>query len=60
MTVASTGSAIQGEVLDYPVPPKFGKDEKYLSCPYCSEPLPTLKLDMEKRINVEFWRSALT
>ena len=57
LSVASTGSSIiQGEGLHYPDPPRFAKDENLHPCPYCSEPLPTSKLDMQKKGNVDFWR----
>lgn len=56
LSVASTGSSVLGEVFYYPDPPPFAKEEKLHPCPYCSEPLPTSKLDMEKGINTNFWR----
>lgn len=56
LSVASTGSSVQGEAFYYPDPPPFAKEEKLHPCPYCSEPLPTSKLDMEKNINASFWR----
>jgi hypothetical protein len=55
ISVTSTGSSIQGEVFHYPDPPDFG-EEKFHPCPYCSEPLPTFKLDMDKENNIDFWR----
>jgi hypothetical protein len=56
LSVASTGSSVQGEVFYYPDPPPFTKEEKLHPCPYCSEPLPTSKLDMAEKINASFWR----
>lgn len=56
VSVASTGSAIQGESLSYPEAPVFAAGAALHPCPYCSEPLPTSKLDMKIRSNVDYWR----
>ena len=57
LSVFSTGSSIiRGERLHYPDPPRFTQGEKLHPCPYCSEPLPTSKLDIEENGNVDFWR----
>jgi hypothetical protein len=55
-SVISVGSAVEGDMLQYPDPPQFAKDAKHHPCPYCSEPLPTSKLDMKRKRNMNFWR----
>ncbi len=54
-SVTSTGSTSQGEVFRYPDPPPiYGK--KHVACPYCAEAIAASKLQLEKKVNIDFWR----
>lgn len=54
-SVTSTGSAAQGELFHYPDPPAIS-GRKHVPCPYCAEAIAASKLQLEKKVNVDFWR----
>lgn len=56
-SVTSTGSTAQGEVFQYPDPPP-ANGRKHVPCPYCAETIAASKLQMDKKVNVDFWRWA--
>jgi hypothetical protein len=55
LSVTSTGSTAQGELFRYPDPPPVN-GRKHVPCPYCAEAIAASKLQMDNRVNVEFWR----
>ncbi|KAL1967098.1 hypothetical protein VTN77DRAFT_3622 [Rasamsonia byssochlamydoides] len=50
-SMVSTGTSIQDNALEYPRAPAFKPGQKECICPYCSELLPTTKLN-----NGRWWR----
>ncbi|KAK5046532.1 hypothetical protein LTR84_008335 [Exophiala bonariae] len=58
-TVTSTPSVWSvslGETVYHPDLPLFPKNAKFHPCPYCAEPLPTLKLGSGGGLGRRFWR----
>lgn len=60
LSIASTGSTIHGESFLYPDAPSYPDGEMFHPCPYCSESLPTSKLDLKKKANMNYWRFVYT
>jgi hypothetical protein len=60
VSVASTGSTIHNESLQYPEPPKHSDNNEYKPCPFCSEPLHASRLDLTSKANVTYWRLVAT
>lgn len=56
ISMRSSGSSRQRatESVIYPDPPKIGRGDKFVQCPYCLEPL--LVAEMRKLAENEYWR----